>query len=261
MIVFRYDDTFEGVLSAVFDAFNLKKWPQHILTSSDILPLFCTEEFYVQTTDEKFNRVSQAMTKRLPSIALNQISYVWFSQQPERAILIFNYLVKVFKVKHDISHNFADPDILAIRNLAKKVAHERHYLMMFVRFNAINNQGEKIYFASVEPRYNILPFVLDFFKDRFADQKWVLFDSVRQYGYFYDLKHVQIIHLDEHDDFMINGQINDNYLNEDERRFQKMWHRYCQATTIKERVNPKLQKKSMPVRFWKNLPETWHEDP
>lgn len=260
MIIFRYDNTFEGLLSAVFDAFHLKKWPQELLAADEILPLFCTEEFYVQTTDEKFNRVSQAMTKRLPAIALNQLTYVWFSEQPERATLIFNYLVKIFKAKQDISHNFADVDILAIKKLAKKVAHERHYLMMFIRFNAINNQGEKVYFAAVEPRYNTLPFVLDFFTDRFADQKWVLFDSVRQYGYFYDLQKTQIIHLDEQDDFMVNGQINANYLSDDEKRLQKMWYRYCQAATIKERINPKLQKQFMPVRFWKNLPETWHDN-
>lgn len=259
MIVFRYDNTFEGLLSAVFDAFTFKKWPQQILAPDEILPLFCSETFHVHTTDEKFNRVSQAMTKRLPSMALNQLTYVWFSELPERAMLIFNYLVKVFKNKHDISHNFADPDILAVKKLAKKVSHERHYLMMFVRFNTINNQGENIYFADIEPRYNTLPFVINFFKDRFADQKWVIFDSVRNYGYFYDLKETQIISLDDKVDFMVNGKINQNYLTDDETLFQKMWYRYCQAITIKERINPKLQKQFMPTRFWKNLPETWHD--
>ncbi|MCX8639877.1 DUF4130 domain-containing protein [uncultured Gilliamella sp.] len=28
-----------------------------------------------------------------------------------------------------------------------------------------------------------------------------------------------------------------------------MWHRYSQALTIKERVNPKLQRQQMPRRF------------
>ncbi|WP_370633948.1 MULTISPECIES: DUF4130 domain-containing protein [unclassified Gilliamella] len=41
----------------------------------------------------------------------------------------------------------------------------------------------------------------------------------------------------------------------DEVFFQTMWHRYCQALTIKERVNPKLQRQQMPRRFWHYLPE------
>lgn len=261
MIVFRYDNSFEGLLSAVFDVFLLKKSPQLILAQEDILPLFTTEEYHVQTTEEKYNRVSLAMKKRLSSIVLTQLTYVWYSELPERANIIFNYLIKVFKAKQDITGNFADPDILAIKKLAKKVLHERHYLMMFVRFNVIDNQGDKVYFATVNPRYNVLPLAIDFFQDRFADQKWAIFDSTRQYGYFYDLVQTELVTLNEYDNPLINsdGTLNDNYLSSSEKQFQKMWYRYCQAITIKERINPKLQRQFMPTRFWQHLPETWQD--
>jgi len=131
--------------------------------------------------------------------------------------------------------------------------------MMFVRFNAIDNQGDKVYFATVSPCYNALPFAIDFFQDRFADQKWAIFDTKRQYGYFYDLTHTEIITLDEQDNLLISGHINDDLLSPSEKQFQKMWYRYCQATTIKERINPKLQRQFMPTRFWQHLPETWHD--
>ncbi|WP_392562806.1 TIGR03915 family putative DNA repair protein [Orbus sturtevantii] len=259
MIIFRYDQSFEGLLSAIFDAFLLKKWPQSILTHEDVLPLLASEEHLVQTTEEKYNRVSQAMKKRLPPIALTQLTYVWYSECPERAMLLFNYLVKVFKNKRDISHDFADPDVLAIKKLAQKVSHERHYLMMFVRFNIINNQNDKVYFATVSPRYNTLPFAIDFFQDRFADQKWAIFDTKRQYGYLYDLTQTEIITLNEQDGLLTDGIINERYLSANEKKFQSMWYRYCQATTIKERINPKLQRQFMPTRFWQYLPETWHD--
>lgn len=259
MLVFRYDETFEGLLTAVFDAFALKKWPEQVLSRHDVVPLFTSEEYIVFTDDKKAERVSNAMKKRLPNIALNQLTYVWFSESPERSSLIFRYLIKLFKTKQDISTNFADPDVLAVKQLAKKVSHERHYLMMFVRFNAIKNQGEKVYFATVEPRYNVLPLVVTFFKDRFADQKWAIFDTKRQFGYYFDLKQLDVVTLDEQADLLLDGVINQNYLSAEERKFQKMWYHYCQALTIKERINPKLQRQFMPKRFWKHLPETWHE--
>ncbi|WP_392563692.1 TIGR03915 family putative DNA repair protein [Orbus wheelerorum] len=259
MIVFRYDNSFEGLLSAIFDAFSLKKWPQLILAPDEVLPLLTSEEYYVQTTEEKYSRVSLAMKKRLSKTALMQLTYVWYSELPERSLLIFNYLAKIFKATHDISHNFADLDILAIKKLAKKVSHERHYLMMFVRFNAIDNQGDKVYFATVSPRYNSLPLTIDFFQDRFADQKWAIFDTKRQYGYFYDLVQTEIITLNEQDNFLVNGSINDDFLSPSEKQFQHMWYRYCQSITIKERINPKLQRQFMPTRFWQHLPETWHD--
>lgn len=260
MLIFRYDNTFEGVLSGVFDAFSLKKWPQQIVAEQDVLPMLTSDIHQVETTEEKYRRVRQAMQSRLSKIVLNQLTYVWFSELPERATLIFNYLIKVFKTTQNISSNYADHDILAIKKLAKKVSHERHYLMMFVRFNAIDNQGDKVYFATVDPRYNSLPLTIDFFADRFADQKWAIFDTKRQYGYFYDLKQTEIIHLNQDDNLVINGSINVQLLSEDEQQFQKMWRRYCQAITIKERINPKLQRQFMPTRFWKHLPETWQEE-
>lgn len=259
MLVFRYDETFEGLLTAVFDAFALKKWPEQVLSRHDVVPLFTSEEYIVFTDDKKAERVSTAMKKRLPNIALNQLTYVWFSELPERSSLIFRYLIKLFKTKKDISTNFADPDVLAVKQLAKKVSHERHYLMMFVRFNAIENQGEKVYFATVEPRYNVLPLVVAFFKDRFADQKWAIFDTKRQFGYYFDLKQLDLVTLDEQADLLLDGAINQNYLSAEERQFQKLWYHYCQALTIKERINPKLQRQFMPKRFWKHLPETWHK--
>ena len=258
MLIFRYDDTFEGLLTAVFDAFSLKKWPDQVMSMKDVVPLFTREEYTVFTDDKKVERVSIAMKKRLPTIALNQLTYVWYSELAERGQLIFRYLVKVFQTKHDISTNFADPDVLSVKQIAKKVSRERHYMMMFVRFNTIQNQGEKVYFATVDPRYNVLPFVVDFFKDRFADQKWAIFDTKRQFGYYFDLEQLEIITLDSQQDLLIDDAINEQYLSEDEKQFQKLWFRYCQALTIKERLNPKLQRQFMPKRFWKHLPETWH---
>lgn len=259
MLVFRYDNTFEGLLTAVFDAFLLKKWPDNVLTQDDVLPLFTSEVYTVFSDDKKAQRVNKGMQKRLTKIALSQLKLVWFSELPQRGELIFRYLVKVFQTNRNISTNFADPDVLAIKQLAKKVSSERHYLMMFVRFNAIDNQGEKVYFATVDPRYNSLPMAIEFFRDRFADQKWAIFDTKRQYGFYYDLTKVEYVELDGQEQLIIDGKINERFLSPEEKQFQKMWYRYCQALTIKERLNPKLQRQFMPQRFWKYLPETWQD--
>ena len=107
----------------------------------------------------------------------------------------------------------------------------------------------------IGPIYNVLPLVLTFFKERFADQKWAIYDEKRQYGYVYDLNSIEQVSLIDKDDLIINSQVNQNYLTEDEVLFQTMWLRYCNAITIKERINPKLQRQHMPSRFWRYLPE------
>ena len=78
---------------------------------------------------------------------------------------------------------------------------EKHHIQQFVRFNSIQNPAndidEKIYFAVIEPIYNALPLTTRFFKDRYADQKWAIYDEKRQYGYFYNLEKLEQISLNE----------------------------------------------------------------
>ena len=55
MIIFQYDKTFEGLLTAVFEAYRLKKFPDSIIKEGDTLPLFYDETYTVITDDEKRN--------------------------------------------------------------------------------------------------------------------------------------------------------------------------------------------------------------
>jgi probable DNA metabolism protein len=263
MLVFYYDKTFEGLLCAVFDAFKLKKIPESLLAQDEVAPLLTTESHHVEIRNNKYERVQAALKKKLSKVTHQQLVNVWLSELPDSDLIIFRYVCKVFRSPHSIETDFADPDVLAVREISRKVSKEREYLMQFVRFNVIENSvtnadkdvKEKIYFAVIAPRYNALPLTLNFFKDRYADQKWAIYDEKRQYGFLYDLERIKRISLGDENDLIIDSQINQEYLSPDEVIFQTMWYRYCEALTIKERINPKLQRQQMPKRFWQYLPE------
>lgn len=263
MLVFFYDKTFEGLLCAVFDAFKLKKMPECLLLEGDIEPLLTSESHHVEIRNNKYERVQTALKKKISNISLHQLKSVWLSELPECDLIIFRYICKVFKSPISIETDFADQDVLTIREISRKVSKEREHLMQFVRFNVIENTvdktiqdtTEKVYFAIIAPIYNALPLVIDFFKDRYADQKWAIYDKKRQYGFFYDLNQIEQISLADQNDLIVDNQINQKYLSNDEILFQTMWRSYCKALTIKERINPKLQRQQMPRRFWQYLPE------
>ncbi|MGL5152900.1 MAG: DUF4130 domain-containing protein, partial [Clostridium sp.] len=40
-----------------------------------------------------------------------------------------------------------------------------------------------------------------------------------------------------------------------EDNYTDLWKEYFKSVTIKERTNPKLQKRMMPKRYWENLTE------
>ncbi|TXD94820.1 DUF4130 domain-containing protein [Gillisia hiemivivida] len=44
---------------------------------------------------------------------------------------------------------------------------------IFVRFQLTKH---KIYFATIEPDFNVLPIILQHFESRYADQKWIIYN-------------------------------------------------------------------------------------
>ena len=80
---------------------------------------------------------------------------------------------------------------------------------------------------------------IDHFRDRFADQKWFIYDMQRQYGYYYDLKEVRQITVTEKGIPLLTGFLDDATMAEDERLFQQLWKTYFKAIAIKERANPR----------------------
>ena len=253
MLVYRYDKTFEGLLTAIFEAYNRKERPERLLSVGDIAPMFTSADFTVCTDSEKSSRVWNALEKKISKTACRMLWCTWLSELEEVDDLLFRYICKAFDSKKSIETNFADQDILRVSQLAGKVLKESERIRQFVRFQ---KASDDTYFAPIAPMYNALPLTLDYFTDRFADQKWVVYDTKRKYGYYYDLRTTVEITLegDEHE-HLITGKLDEELMAKDEKLFQQLWKSYFKAMAIKERINPKLHRQHLPQRFWKYLPE------
>ena len=51
------------------------------------------------------------------------------------------------------------------------------------------------------------------------------------------------------------GGLASHLLAEGEGIFEQAWRGYCAATVIKERLNPRLQRRCMPTRYWRYMTE------
>ena len=63
MILFIYDKTLDGLLTALFDAYNRKTFPDVLLSKGDTLPLFYDDIFTV-ITDKRRQDVSGGDCRR-----------------------------------------------------------------------------------------------------------------------------------------------------------------------------------------------------
>lgn len=251
-IAYRYDKSFDGLLTCVFESFSRKETPGRLLTMTEPLPLFA-EERVIVTDDAKSHRVWTALEKRLSRLGTSALVYSWHADSIKNIDeTIFRYIHKAFSTNVSIEKNFADYDVLEVTNTMRKVSHERLRMMQFVRFQ---KTIDGIYVAVFEPIYNVLPLAEPHFEDRFSDQKWLVYDLKRSFGYYYDMKTVTEITLPDMQEQMFGGFLKDELLDKDDKMFQKLWKTYFEAVSIKERINPRKQLKDMPRRYWKHLIE------
>ena len=253
MTIFIYDHTFDGLLTCLFDAYARKTFPSLLLKEGEPLPLFYDEVVHITTTEEKHQRVWKGLQKKLSPLVLSQLTYAWLSELPEADMLMLRYIRKVFASPTRIETNFGDPDVLELSKLQRKVSSERYRLLQFIRFQ---KAADGTYFAPFEPLYNVLPLTVAHFRDRFADQPWLIYDLKRHYGYYYDKETVQEVTFDESEQsHFLTGKLDESLLSQDEQFFQRLWQTYFKSICIKERLNPRKHKQDMPVRYWKYLTE------
>lgn len=252
MVLFTYDKTFEGLLTALFEAYYYKIFPDLLWAEQAPLPLFYDRVIPIYTDEEKSRRVWQGLQKKLSRGGLSFLTIAWLSELPDVDMLLFRYMRKNIDSPQSLELNFGDPDVLKISQIWKKVNQEKHRVLQFTRFQ---KTADDIFFAVFEPRYNVLPLTTSHFQNRFSDQKWLLYDVKRKYGYYYDLREVTEVCFSQETTPFQDGKLSEEYLATDEKFFQQLWKQYFKSITIRERLNPKLHRQNMPARFWKYLTE------
>ena len=267
MQVYVFDNTLDGLLTAVFDSFFLHQQPEMLLGEGEQLPLFAKEPHVVVTDSEKAARVWKGLEKHLSVEGLRMIAVSWLSEERTLNQPLFNFICKVFRQKVgdssssatdylSLERNASDADVLAVRNSCRRVLHEQLRMKQFIRFQKAK---DGTYLAVVSPDHNVLSLITHHFQDRFNDQPWLIYDAKRHYGYYYDGSAAPI-HITFEDESAVpfdltNGKLDDEVLSENDRIFQDLWRTYFKAICIKERMNPKKQLSDMPRRYWKYMTE------
>lgn len=255
MNIYLYDGSFEGLLSAVFDAYTRKVFPDILHTEQSLPPLLAADLHTVRTSPEKSGRVHAGLVKKLSHNTLNGLMYAWLSEELGIDTALFRHMRKVFDSPTSMEGKLTDPDVAAVLHAARLTNRELHSMLGFARFQ---KTAQGVYFAGIAPRHNVLLLMLPHFSERFADQQWILYDTRRNYGIFFENGRFQEVFLDEvaaDRDFSRTGRLPEELLAENELLFQKLWQAYFDSTAVRERDNPRLHTRCLPRRYWTHLTE------
>ena len=246
MFIYVFDNTLDGLLTAVFDSFFRKQQDVTLLADGEQLPLFADEPHQVVTDAEKAERVWKGLEKHLSKDGLHMITLSWLSEERALNQPLFNFICKVFRTNvKGLERNASDEDVLAVRNTCRRVLHEQLRMKQFIRFQKAK---DGTYLAVVSPDHNVLPLIIDHFQDRFNDQPWLIYDAKRHYGYYYGAspdpsKGGEVIRVTFEDETAVpfdlsSGKMDADILSDNDQLFQDLWRTYFKAICIKERMNP-----------------------
>ena len=243
MITYIYDGSFEGLLTSIYHAFYAKVKPDDIKRREDYLENFLMEKIHIKTDMEKSQRVYQSIEDKISYGSLKKAFYAYLSELPDSEMKILKYLQIGFKIGSDVDLNLANEDVLNMHNINKKVGKERHRLIGLLRFKKTK---EDILYAQVEPDHNVIALIAPHFKTRLREEKFIIHDIKREIIVFYNKNEWVVKDILTLDPFLVKDS---------EKYYEDLWKVYFKAISIEGKNNIKLQKKNMPMRYWKHLTE------
>jgi probable DNA metabolism protein len=240
------DGTFDGLLSAIFESYANGEMPDAIEPRGGQLELFA-QGIMVETDPLKSERVWKGLKSHLGAKWRRQILDAFLSDRPGVETTIWHYVRDAMPgtANHSSKANLTAQ--IEIERLSRKVRREAHRLKGFIRFQRTEADH---YLALIAPRYDVLPLVRPHFEARYVDQRWIIYDTRRDYGLSFDGRQTRRLRLKSAD---IKKCLNDTP--SEEKQCQVMWQRYFAAVNIPQRNNPKLHLSQLPRRFWRYLPE------
>tara|TARA_R100000655_G_scaffold107095_1_gene157101 strand:+ start:532 stop:1308 length:777 start_codon:yes stop_codon:yes gene_type:complete len=250
-VVLKYDGSFPGFLTCVFNAYEQKLEIAEIIPEGEDQKQLFSETLEVITEDFKVQRVLKSLKKKLSSNGFTRLYYSFLSEIPGIELKMYDMIRYVYSSQEKAELDYSHPSVLDISKAAKQVGREKHRMEAFIRFRLTKDD---LYFAVIEPDFNVLPVITKHFKSRYADQRWLIYDLKRKLGVHYDLQKAEYVSMELPEDIGISGG-NSDYFAEGEIYFQHLWKEYFDSTNIKSRVNMRLHIQHVPKRYWKYLSE------
>lgn len=245
-----YDSTFEGLLTAVFDIYALKLGAVNLQKEGEANAAIFEKVHQVLTDNDRANRVLKGLKEKLSSNGVQRVYISHLAGIANEENNIVGFIRHVFDSSQNIEGDYANRYVSRISEVVKMMRREKHRMEAFIRFQKLKDD---IYYAGLEPDFNVLPLLIKHFKNRYADQKWLIYDIKRKYGIYYDLHDVEYISMDFSSVRSADKVV--AVFDEEEETYQHLWKNYFKSVNITSRKNTKLHIRHIPKRYWKHLTE------
>lgn len=247
-------DSFDGIMCGVYHAWIIKNQQQkngemnvELVTGELFNFEIFTKYEYIETDIEVSRKVVRSIKKEFSFEIYTNIYRAAMSNHDKKANIIFRYLIDAYRIGFKIKDCLSIPSVIDLYELDRNVMNEQHHYLGFVRFKQVN---EKLLFSTITPKNNILTLIAPHFSDRLSMENWVIYDDYRKLAVVHESNHKWVL--------VTNEEINQKYVktnDQNEKEIVDLWRLFFNSIAIKERINPKLQRSNLPLKYRKHMTE------
>lgn len=242
-LVYRYDGTYQGFLCCVTQCFFDKKLPQAIqLLDEPQGTLFGIQ--VVEPDPALARRVESSIETRISPAALDMVRHGFLTCMDDKELRLIRFILLGYRHGAKALRMSVNEDVYAIDKALLYLKNEAHYHVEFLRFADCGG----FLAAMITPNNRVLPLIVGHFTARLNTENFMIFDKVHGMGYVYRSEA-------DAGDFFYADSIDLPEPNEEEARYQALWRKFYNTIAVEGRINPKLRRNHMPMRYWPNMTE------
>jgi probable DNA metabolism protein len=248
VIVYRYEGSFEGLLSAFAEALaDQTEAPDFARASSAEGLLFEGRE--VPARPDAVANLLLRLQASGGEMVPRTLATAYLSELPGIERPLFDYCLLTLTRGEGVDGWHSHPAVARVNLAARRVNREVHRLQGLLRFMETRSG---VFYAPCEPDHNISILLGHHFAVRLRDQRWIIHDCRRDLAVWWDGQHLQPANLATAPGVTAaDGPV----LSPAEANVQELWRTYHARIAISSRHNPKLQRQCMPARYWRYLVE------
>ena len=241
--IYIYDGGFISFISLVVELLKRKIVPDDIkLADSYEIGLF-DKEVFLKVESGKQN--IELIKKKLSKEALYCIYNVFLSNNKNKEMIIYDFLINYFKYNNKVFGMIRIASVNESIKISKYVREETHKLKGFLRFKKMKNN---FYYGEISPTNNVIGFLSNHFRKRLKEDCWIIKDTNRGIYAIYDKK--KVIYLTNDEVISLNLESSDS-----EELIEDLWKTFHKTVAIASRENRRCQQNFMPKKYWKNMLE------
>ena len=161
MKVFTCKDRLEDIMTCIYDAWSEALQIGHDQIQLKKEPIFqqtiFDEYIHVDQDTSKAEKVIRSIRRDISDEAYLDIYLATLSAEEDALQAIYNFLRVGFSMGGNALKQYANPHVMRILELRRKVSNESHHFREFTRFEKLNSSN--VYVSHLEPKSDVIMLV------------------------------------------------------------------------------------------------------